>query len=162
MANARFWALVDKTGQDGCWLWLGPKNQGYGVFQVNRRRFKAHRYSLLLAGETPNPGEVAGHKCRNRNCVNPAHLAFVSARENALVNNSGPVARNSLKTHCKHGHELTPDNCTRFNLKRGYRECKTCKSISQRLWKDRQLSSSAAPVVAALRVSIPFAKTMNR
>jgi hypothetical protein len=44
----------------------------------------------------------------------------------------------ALKTHCKHGHEYTPENTYLQNRKDGYigRACRACMDISNKRWKD--------------------------
>lgn len=81
-------AKVDVTA-DGCWAWKGAKTPtGYGVVSIERRARKAHRYSYLhLVGPVPD-GLVLDHLCRNRACVNPAHMEPVTQRTNVLRGNS--------------------------------------------------------------------------
>jgi hypothetical protein len=43
-----------------------------------------------------------------------------------------PVGRTRRKTHCKRGHELTPEN-VRLNSK-GSRSCRACERIHARKW----------------------------
>jgi hypothetical protein len=49
-------------------------------------------------------GLTIDHLCRNRRCVNVAHLRLLSNVENARMNG------NWAKTHCVRGHEFTEDN----------------------------------------------------
>lgn len=110
----------------GCWLWTAyVDRKGYGVFGINQRTLvKAHRYSYELhVGPIPE-GLQLDHLCRVRHCVNPAHLEPVTNQENVI---RGNAARPKL-THCKHGHEFTPEN-TYLHPKRGKRHCKACASI---------------------------------
>lgn len=67
-------------------------------------------------------GKTIDHLCRNRGCVNPLHLQAVPMRENTL-RGFGPSAENARKTHCKRGHEFTPENTY---LHDGRRICKQC------------------------------------
>lgn len=126
----RFWGRVEKT--NNCWNWRGYTIwNGYGRCYFNGRHQLVHRvaYELLVA-EIPE-GLTIDHLCRNRLCVNPSHLEPVTMRENTL-RGEGACARNARKTHCKHGHPLTPENVYEIP---GRRVCKTCareRSAAQR------------------------------
>ncbi len=124
----RFWNMVNKT--DTCWLWTGcTAGRGYGLFGVNRKLVRPHRYAYeLLVGPIPE-GLQIDHLCPNRGCVNPAHLRAVTAKVNILGGN-GVGAINARKTHCRKGHPYDKAN-TRVN-KLGYRSCRTCDRIRAR------------------------------
>lgn len=64
----RFWDRVQKT--DGCWLWTGSTNKGYGQINLgNGTMEKTHRYALsLVIGAVPSGSSVC-HTCDVRNCV---------------------------------------------------------------------------------------------
>jgi len=81
---ARFWAKVKKGSPDECWEWLSTKNyKGYGVFQIGRRQFRAHRISFQIAnGRALN--KLGCHKCDNPACVNPGHIFDGSVRDNTM------------------------------------------------------------------------------
>jgi hypothetical protein len=110
----RFWDKVNKQGPEwggsACWMWTACLNRkdgrGYGLFGAFGTQFLAHRFAYeALVGPIPE-GMTIDHLCRNRRCVNPAHLEPVTNEENLR---RSPLV-NAQKTHCKSGHELTPDN----------------------------------------------------
>lgn len=125
----QFWLLADED-TSGCWEWVGRirSTLGYGYITVNRSMLMAHRVAwTLVRGPIPN-NVTLDHLCRNRRCINPAHLELVSNKVNILRGDS-PTAINARKTHCKRGHEFTPEN-TRLHHER--RECRVCIKIRQR------------------------------
>lgn len=122
----RFLALTDKDSGD-CWLWTGRLNwAGYASFWFDGRTVKAHRWSYQHhVGPIPD-GMQLDHLCRVRHCVNPEHLEPVTNRENSL-RGIGPTAINAAKTHCKRGHEFTPENT--YRDAKG-RMCRACKKLT--------------------------------
>lgn len=74
--------------ENGCWEWTGTiSREGYGrkTIRVSGRRRSeyAHRW-MYQAKIGPIPaGAELDHLCRNRKCVNPAHLEAVSHLINA-------------------------------------------------------------------------------
>ena len=86
-AGQRFWGNVNMLGD--CWIWTsGISHWGYGLCASRRRSGGhsefAHRvaYELSLGESIPNGMEL-DHKCRNRACVNPAHLRLATRKQNA-------------------------------------------------------------------------------
>lgn len=121
---ARFWSRVTKDVpgplETPCWVWQGaPRNaDGYGQFHILGQNLSPHLVALMLVGRVAPPETpIADHKCRNRMCVNPDHLRFVTYRTNAVENNVSPFAKNAQKTHCKRGHLLSGENIVRIPCK---------------------------------------------
>ena len=118
---ARFFKNVHQTPE--CWTWTGPTQpNGYGKYRLpGKPERAAHRISWEHHHGTPIPeGHQLDHLCRNRLCVNPAHLEPVTASENITRQDHA----NRRKTHCPQGHEFTPEN-TRID-NRGSRRCREC------------------------------------
>lgn len=66
-----------------CWNWVGDVNHsGYAVYKTTGRGSGAYRFVYEMhVGPVPDGLEL-DHLCRNRLCVNPAHLEPVTHQEN--------------------------------------------------------------------------------
>lgn len=119
--DERFWAKVERG--DGCWLWSGRLDRGYGRFYVSHHRtVRAHRFAYeSLIGLIPS-GLDLDHLCRNRRCVNPAHLEPVTRRENLMRSPLTQASLNAGKAECLSGHSLAD-----ARIYDGKRECRTCE-----------------------------------
>lgn len=121
--------------EDGCWIWSGWSNHfGHGRILIAGQGVMAHRalYELTVG---PVPVELdLDHLCRVPACVNPAHLEPVTRHENLRRGPTTPTAMAEHQTHCKRGHEFTPEN-TRIR-RDGWRNCKTCdRERVRRRWR---------------------------
>ena len=114
-----------------CWIWTATKNHhGYGQMGIADGRLDgAHRVSYELHHGSIPAGMVIDHLCRVPSCVNPHHLEAVTQTVNVLRGTS-PMAYNAKKTHCKRGHEFTPENTVLD--KKSRRRCKTCSSDNKK------------------------------
>jgi hypothetical protein len=119
--------------------------QGYPVQPVwlpdsrRQRKFYEHRLVYEAAhGAIPDgwtidhachgwdPTCAGGPTCLHRRCIEVTHLELVTMRVNVL-RGRGPTALNAVKTHCKRGHEFTPENTyRRRDSANGLRQCLTC------------------------------------
>lgn len=131
------------VNSDGCWIWQGGMaGNGYGEFMADRTRFRAHVWSYLtfvgsydrsmltLDHLCHNQDESCpGNRCIHRRCVNPDHLEPVTHAVNCKRGRQGQHL--SAQTHCKRGHEYTPENT--IVRPGGYRNCRSCKRRSETL-----------------------------
>ncbi|QKN87687.1 HNH endonuclease [Streptomyces phage Cumberbatch] len=129
----RYWSKVRLDGPlslrhqapGRCWTWTAAiNNRGYGTFRDGATVVGAHRWSYeQLVGPVP-AGLELDHLCRNRACVNPAHMEPVTHRTNTL-RSDGPTARAARATHCPRGHAY--DTANTYRTPDGWRRCRACR-----------------------------------
>lgn len=131
-AADRFHELT-RLDENGCLVWAGyVQSNGYARLWVDGKNLMAHRWSYeFYVGPIPE-GQVIDHLCRNRACVNPAHLEPVSQSENIRRGILPELTkqRGSRVTHCPQGHEYTEEN-TKHRKGNG-RACRECGRASVR------------------------------
>lgn len=112
---------LSTVDDNGCWIWDGYKQNGYGYIKVNGRSRRAHRVSYELhVGPIPE-GLVLDHLCRVPCCVNPDHLEAVTQHLNLL---RSPITVNG-RQECHQGHPLSGPNL--YVTPSGCRQCRQCK-----------------------------------
>lgn len=114
---------------NGCHIVRNCKNgNGYGVVSRGGILYLAHRWQYMQHNGPIPDGMNVCHSCDNPPCINPAHLWLGTHADNARDRQSKgrTVNVNDSKTHCKRGHEFTPEN-TRI-VPNGSRRCRACQT----------------------------------
>ncbi len=105
-----FWSHVEKT--DGCWLWTAAVNRGgYGLFSVEKKTCKAHRYAWQFIYKQFLPaGFDLCHHCDVPHCVREDHL-FVGTRADNMQDckRKGRLHVPSPRGMLHHKAKLDPD-----------------------------------------------------
>jgi hypothetical protein len=135
----RKWTEVPEPVWDGdCLRWRGTIGRaGYGQYGKPATRIHRLVWELFVgpiaAGMTLD--HVYDRGCRFRDCIRITHLEEVSWGENAR---RGQVIRGRInQTHCKRGHEFTPDNTIWGAGKNS--NCRGCRTCA----KERELARTA-------------------
>lgn len=102
----RFWVRVVEG--DKCWKWRGAIDvKGYARVKFKGIENFAHRVSFEIHHGAIPPGMDIDHKCRNRSCVNPAHLHAVTHdvnMQNLASRNAGSASGyRGVSLHSKSG-----------------------------------------------------------
>lgn len=130
----RFFDKLTVNRVTSCWLWKAATNgSGYGMFNFNGAAGRsAHVVSYEWFVGAVADGLEIDHLCCHKRCVNPAHLEAVTKRENF-------ERWHRTVTHCKRGHEFTPENTRVWSAGVGKvsRYCLTCRREADRVRKGR-------------------------
>lgn len=111
-------ALSYVVSPSGCWDWVGAKKpSGYGQFRFHAANWNAHRAAYVLIVAPIPEGMTLDHLCRNKGCVNPAHLEPVTQAEN--TRRFGETFK-----ACPQGHPYDEANTLRKHS--GRRSCRAC------------------------------------
>jgi hypothetical protein len=124
---ARLRQKIRLEPNSGCWIWTGACTGGYGEIKFLGMKFAAHRFVHELFFNT-RMGRKSHlhHRCETPRCVNPHHLEAKAAKDHLQLHleKHGQPNGNSVKTHCKHGHEFNAQNT--YLRSDGGRTCRIC------------------------------------
>lgn len=112
--TSKFWSLVNKDTDSGCWHWTGNIAGKFGQMQVKYSTHCVHRLSWELAHGPFNPRLFVLHTCKNLLCVNPEHL-YIS---NVTANAGRKKAVNNFEARCKLYNEIWPFRITEIRDRR--------------------------------------------
>lgn len=117
--------LADAVVKQGdCWVVSRFLNgNGYARISIDGKRVYAHRLAYERLVGPIGQDEVVDHLCRERACINPAHMELVSNAVNILRGES-PPALNARKARCPQGHEY------RVGAD-GTRRCMVCRRLAR-------------------------------
>lgn len=137
----RIEALTSKPeGENGCWRWHGHFSD-YGRPRISRNGKPYVVARLVLearAGPVPDGKPYACHDCGNGWCVNPNHLRWDTAIENARDQ--------SRENYDEHGNKKP---CSFPGCNRPMRTKQLCKAHYQQLREGRKLTAIRKPNPAA-------------
>lgn len=116
-----------------CMIWPhGTNETGYGLVhrgaEAGGGSARVHRLALAWwlgysSDRDIEPALQADHLCRRRECFNPRHLRFVSARVNTL-SSLAPSALNVHVERCPLGHALEDNSI--YVARQNARQCALC------------------------------------
>lgn len=164
-ANGRYERWIQRSADpDGCHLWTGATSSGYGVITTGgpRRQEYVHRWVYETSVGPIPEGLIVGHDCHDRDlscpggecfhrrCSRLDHLKLMTKGDNNRAGR-GPQIRRELgrlqreaRTHCRHGHELTPENLY-VRPSDGAQICRTCTREAQERYTGRPISGPFKP-----------------
>lgn len=127
---------------DGCWDFVGARTTaGYGTIWNGEKTIYTHRAMFEVMKGALKTGLVLDHLCRRPSCMNPHHLEQVTNRDNLIRGNVGknPLswANRKRKTHCKKGHEYSPNN-TYIRPENNSQGCIACRRANTKIQNDKR------------------------
>lgn len=130
--NAKWWARFNakvRPGENGCLELPDVFHNEDGYAHLYHRDYGnfAHRIVAILTKGPIPPDKMACHSCGNHGCVNEHHLYIGTMQQNARDTVAMGRHREKQKTHCKRGHEFTPENTRLAGPRLNKRQCVECQ-----------------------------------
>lgn len=115
--HANLQDLLVRTNRtnNNCIEWQGARSAaGYGQVRLNSKTQYVHRLVCeLIRGKSPADKSHVLHSCDNPPCVNPDHLSWGSAKDNAL----DKVAKGRARNKAFYGEENTASKLTEIQVR---------------------------------------------
>lgn len=88
-----------------CHIWKGSVGNGYGIFYIRGRTYRAHRASYEYRnGPIPDKLFIC-HKCNTKQCINPEHLYAGTSSDNAKDRSEDYWYQEKISPPLKINHE---------------------------------------------------------
>jgi hypothetical protein len=125
------------VSESGCWMFQGfvhPIN-GYGQISFRGKPMRAHRAMYLAVNGSIPDGMHVCHTCDVRRCINPDHLWLGTNKQN--LNDAKAKGRlpKMQQTHCKRGHEFTPENTVLRKPSAARASARRCRECLRTRWQ---------------------------
>lgn len=111
----------------------------------HRTKHYVHRLVAVAFIGQPATGEEVCHNDGNPANNHVSNLRWGTRSENMLDEVHAGRHWQTRKTHCKHGHEFTPDNTITRRGKRTQRICRACNTVWQAEYQARRDAREARP-----------------
>jgi len=108
----------------------GPR-WGYGTMSYRGKAMRTHKIAYIASRGPVPKGMIVMHTCDLPRCCNPDHVKLGTYKENSRDASLKGRSDRQWQTHCKRGHEFTPENTT-FSRGHAGRQCRTCIRLRNR------------------------------
>ena len=129
----------------GCLKSARPTNGGHLYVDLwvdgSRKREYVHQLVITEFVGVGEPGQEVRHLNGDPQDNRVANLRWGTRSENMMDEVNSGRHWQTRKTHCKHGHEFTPENTLVRGIKRKQRVCRKCNER----WQAAYREGAAAP-----------------
>jgi len=93
--------------EQGCWIWQKSTEQdGYAKKGIGGKNWRVHKYVHEVLGNNPKPDTknkyTVDHKCQVTSCINPEHLRWATASDQAKNQTRGKKYKQSVSPPKSH------------------------------------------------------------
>lgn len=126
----------------GCWRWIkGHTTNGYGHFSINHIYYQAHVIVWIAERGTPPAGLQPDHLCRNRWCVNPDCIEWVTRAVNVQRGSQATLTPEQVATIKARGKAA---GVRAMAVEYGVNHSTISRILSGRIWVETPASVEAA------------------